>query len=173
MASFGWAHGFLTGLCWKQGDDIPWLYPSSQWPGKPVMLASTLFPSGPDPALWSLVGVLQLSLVDTEFSCCVWKHHWEKPSRSQGARGGYLLCIPGALSAHTKGLIICSSQTFLWKRFCSGHLFYLSKKKSRSRSHSDYSSWYLSILKLNTHYFILLSDEKKKGVKKENWKAVL
>ena len=84
-----------------------WAFPNQAvTPGKPVLLVSSLLAPGPDPAPWSLVGVLQLSLVDAEFSYCVWKHHRGEPSRSQGA-GGCLLCIPGTLPANSKGLILC------------------------------------------------------------------
>ena len=82
-----------------------WAFPNQPvTSGKPVLLVSSLHIPGPDPAPWSLVGVLQLSLVDAKFSYCVWKQHWGELSRSQGA-GGCLLCIPGTLPANSKGLI--------------------------------------------------------------------
>lgn len=83
-----------------------WAFPNQPvTPGKPMLLVSSLLAPGPDPAPWSLAGVWQLSLVDAEFSYCVWKHHWGEPSRSQGA-GGCLLCIPATLRANSKGLIL-------------------------------------------------------------------
>lgn len=61
--------------------------------GKLVLLVSSLLAPGPDPGLWSLVGVLHLpSLVDAESSYCVWKHHWGETFTLQEAGGG-LLCL--------------------------------------------------------------------------------
>lgn len=101
-------HGFRIRCCWKQG--MMYLGQESRemgfpQPAKPMLLVSRLFAPGPNPALWSLVGILKMSLVDTESSYCVRKHHWGELSSSQRA-ARCLFCILGTLPAKSWGPIL-------------------------------------------------------------------
>lgn len=126
-----------------------WAFSSQQETmGRLVLLVSSLLAPGPDPGLWRLVRVLQLpSLVDAESSYCVWKHHWGEAFTFQEA-GGCLLCLPYPTS-QLRGPNPMLLSWSLFECCFSGNLFCPSKKKRRSGSPSDYSSWHLSILKLH------------------------
>lgn len=93
------------------GSQEKWAFPNQPVAsGKPVLPVSSLLAPRPDPALWSLVGVLQLSLVDAKFSYCMWKHHGGEASKSQRPWGMLALhptlCLPRALPARSKGVIL-------------------------------------------------------------------
>lgn len=123
------------------GSQEKWAFPNQPVAsGKPVLLVSSLLAPRPDPTLWSLVGVLQLSLVDAKFSYCMWKHQGGEASKSQRP-WGMLALHPTYPTSPFKGcnpgFLICS----LCKSCYSGNLFCPGKKKNKNGISSDYSSW--------------------------------
>lgn len=121
-------------------DDIPgtgvkWAFPDQPGtPGKPMLPVASLLAPGPAPAPRSVVGVLQLSLLDAEFSC------WGGgPPGPKGLGDGCSAAwVP---SRQLRGLNPTFLRCSLYKRCFSGSLFCLTKEESRSGSPSYYSFW--------------------------------